>query len=187
MIFTFEDAKTQHKHSQKLAFELRFILPWVKDNKLNPVIDFGCGTGYYISELFKKGYKIYGIEGTEGIEQIAFYKPILQYDISKHVNLGVKGSVICLEVIEHIPKEKEKQVLENLHNHCNGKLIISWAVKGQGGHGHVNEQDEDYVIPTIEKMGYKFKKTATENIRRAAGKDLWWFKKSIYVFDKILK
>lgn len=182
MIFTFEDAQTQHKHSKRLAMALAFGLP-----KKQPVIDFGCGQGFYIAELAKRNFEVYGLEGTPDIEKISFYKPILQADISHPIELIEYGSVICLEVIEHIPKEKEQQVLENLHNHCNGKLMISWAVKGQGGHGHVNEQDAGYVIPTIEKMGYTYNRIQTDQLRMEGGKDLWWFKKSIYVFDKIVK
>lgn len=182
MIFTFEDAQTQHKHSPRLARALRFGL-----QKEHPVIDFGCGKGYYISELAKHKFQVIGLEGTSDINKIAFHKTIVQADISNPVTVGVKGSVICLEVIEHIAKEKEQQVLENLDKHCNGKLIISWAVKGQGGHGHVNEQDAGYVIPTIENIGYTYNKIQTEQLRMEGGKDLWWFKKSIYVFDKITK
>lgn len=182
MIFTFEDAQTQHKHSKRLSMALAFGLP-----KKQTVIDFGCGQGYYISELAKRNFEVYGLEGTQDIEKISFYKPIIQADISQPIELIEYGSVICLEVIEHIPKEKEQQVLENLHNHCSGKLIISWAVKGQGGHGHVNEQDASYVIATIEKMGYTYNRIQTDQLRMEGGKDLWWFKKSIYVFDKIVK
>ena len=182
MIFTFEDAQTQHQHSPRLARALRFGL-----QKKHPVIDFGCGKGYYIAELAKHRFNVIGIEGTPDIEKISFCKPIIQADISEPFHIEQKGSVLCLEVIEHIPKEKEQQVLENLHNHCNGKLIISWAVKGQGGHGHVNEHDSGYVIPTIEKMGYRYNRIQTDQLRMEGGKDLWWFKKSIYVFDKITK
>lgn len=182
MIFTFEDAQNQHKHSPRLARALRFGL-----SKSHSVIDFGCGQGYYISELSKHRFKVIGIEGTPDIEKISFYNPIIQADISEPFHIDLKGAVLCLEVIEHIPKEKEHQVLENINTHCNGKLIISWAVKGQGGHGHVNEEDAAYVIPTIEKMGYKYNRIQTDQLRMEGGKDLWWFKKSIYVFDKITK
>jgi hypothetical protein len=49
-----------------------------------------------------------------------------------------KGNVICIEAFEHIPSQFEKQFVENIINACSGKLVISVAVEGQPGIGHVN-------------------------------------------------
>jgi hypothetical protein len=54
-------------------------------------------------------------------------------------------------VAEHIPPEYESIFIENLIS-CNRKgIILSWAIPGQGGHGHFNEKPNDYVIDLITK------------------------------------
>lgn len=180
-IFTEEQAKTEHQHSPRLAKALRGIL----DPKL-PVSDFGCGRGEYIRHLKNFGQTVMGYEGTLSLFDAAV--PVLTYDISHPMAEGdIKGHVLCLEVIEHIEKSREKTVIENLKQSVSddGLLIISWAVEGQGGCGHINERNPDYVIPRIEKEGFKLNASLTDELRREAGADLWWFKKSIYVFQKV--
>jgi len=45
-----------------------------------------------------------------------------------------------LEVAEHIPKHLEERFTQTVHRHVKigGYLMLSWAVEGQGGLGHVN-------------------------------------------------
>lgn len=182
-IFTLEEAKTEHKFSPKLARAISRRLPL---NRF--VTDYGCGKGQYLSYLSHLGFKCMGIEGTPGISELAEFNHIKQADLSKPLptSLGIKsGSSVCLEVIEHIPQEFEGVVIENITKKCTGRLIMSWAVKGQGGCGHVNEQDADYVVPTIEKKGFKLNRSATLELRAAGGSELWWFNESIYVFDRV--
>ena len=45
---------------------------------------------------------------------------------------------------EHVSGNYEGMVIRNLHHHnCKG-VILSWAVLGQGGHSHVNNNSNDY-------------------------------------------
>lgn len=178
-IFTAEQAKTEHKHSPRLAKALRDVL----DPSI-PVTDFGCGKGDYIRHLKNHGYSVIGYEGTPELAEDGL---IETKDVSVKMKSELFGNVLCLEVIEHIEKEREDVIITNLveatRNGC--RLIISWAIEGQGGCGHVNERDGNYVIPRIEKEGFEYSLTATRKLREEAGKDLWWFKKSVYVFDRI--
>jgi len=179
-IWTLADAKTQHQYSPKLAYALSRIIP----TKV-PVYDFGCGKGDYISYLSSKGFKTVGYEGTEGIQELSNHKvPIHRQDLTIPFTVQEKGTVICLEVAEHIPAHLEGQLINNIVNACSNVLILSWAVKGQGGHGHVNEQNSDYVIPRIESEGFIYSGSKSLSLRSYGGKDLWWFDKSIYYFTK---
>ncbi|EKX47469.1 hypothetical protein GUITHDRAFT_106909 [Guillardia theta CCMP2712] len=72
-IWPLSDAQVMHFHSSELAQALPRML-----QKELPVIDFGCGKGFYISKLSELGYQVYGIEGTDGIQDIAYYKPIMK-------------------------------------------------------------------------------------------------------------
>jgi len=85
-------------------------------------------------------------------------------------------------VAEHINPEFEQTFLRNLSRHCSKKLVLSWAVPGQGGQRHVNERGEVYVINRMKEWGFELDEKATESLREAAS--ISWFKKSIYVFTR---
>ena len=59
---------------------------------------------------------------------------------------------------------------------------MSWALKGQGGDGHVNEQNEDYVLDLFNELGMTYHQDISKMLRDVA--QLGWFKKTIYVFSK---
>lgn len=179
MIWNLDDAKNQHQYSPRLAAAFSYLLP-----KAKPVIDLGCGKGSYLKTLFHKGFICFGYEGTPGINEIADFDNITQCDLTTPMVLSASGSSLCLEVAEHIPKEHEATLLQNITECCDEWLIISWAVKGQGGFGHVNEQNSDYVIKTISDLGFEHIQGLSDYLRTEGGADLWWFKKSIYVFKK---
>jgi 2-polyprenyl-3-methyl-5-hydroxy-6-metoxy-1,4-benzoquinol methylase len=178
-IFTLKQAMTEHQTSPRLAKALGVILPANKH-----VNDFGCGRGEYIRHLHSLGFKVTGYEGTEDMAELVGTDLVKQADITQPIKAKA-GSVICLEVLEHIEPELEFAAINNLVYACNGRLVLSWAVEGQGGCGHVNERNEDYVILRIERAGFVLNVEVSEKLRTEAGKDLWWFRKSIYVFDKV--
>lgn len=176
-IWDLEEAKVEHAFDKKLAIELTKELPLSEK-----VVDLGCGRGDYISILQFNGFDCIGYEGTKGIKSIASFPFIYQADLSKDVETE-KGTVLCFEVAEHIPKEYEDVFLRNVINASTGLIIISWAVKGQGGHGHVNEQDAEYVISKFKELGYSYNDAYSKHFRLKSS--LWWFNESIYVFQKI--
>jgi hypothetical protein len=89
---------------------------------------------------------------------------------------------MSLEVGEHLPQEFEDVFIQNLHNNNKYGMVISWAIKGQGGHGHVNEQDNDYIKSKICNLGY-INDIETENNFRANSR-LKWFRNTVMVFRK---
>lgn len=182
-IWDIETAKKEHQYSPRLAVAMKKLLP-----KNTPVVDLGCGKGTYLKYLNLFNYQCIGVEGTPDIMEIAdFDGPILTLDLSipqQELSKFRGSNVICLEVAEHIPPEQEQIFLDNIFRIKPPALIFSWALKGQGGTGHYNEQNPAYVIPTIESRGYKLDYKFTERLRAEGGKDLWWFRKSIYVFKK---
>ncbi len=146
------------------------------------VVDFGCGNADYIKNLIKNGFKCEAYDGnidtpmmTGGVGKVL--------DLSKEFDLGKTFDyVMSFEVAEHIPKEHEETYVDNLIRHTGFYLMTSWAVVGQGGDGHVNEQDEDYVLNMYKEKGMIYNKEVSEALRSAA--TLGWFKNTIYVFSK---
>ena len=171
-----------HAHSPKLA---KWISEFLENEKDIPVIDMGCGLGDYLVHLQNKGFKtLLGIEG-EKSNKVNF-KNIINQDLTVPFDLTkeYKGNVISLEVGEHIPKQYQKQYLDNLDRHCNNFLIMSWAIKNQPGLGHVNCMDNDEIIPIIENMGYNYLPVHSSDARINSDDFTPWFKNTILIFKK---
>lgn len=169
--------------SPKLAEALAEYLP-----KSVPVHDLGCGLGTYVKALKEAGHEAYGYEGTAGVAEKAL-AAIWHADLTTLVrpeSFGVSpGSVICLEVAEHIPKQHTAAFLSTLASFCDEHLVLSWAVKGQGGKRHVNELNWNEVLPLLRQYGFVYVRSEALRLRELAGRDLKWFSQSIYVFKKV--
>jgi tetratricopeptide (TPR) repeat protein len=171
-------ASKYHQHCDELSAWICAFL-----NSEKKVYDFGCGWGKYLADLEKAGFK--DLEGYEGIvPDNKFFPNIKQQDLSQKFEVKEKGDVICLEVGEHIPAEYMDVFIDNICSASSGKLIMSWAVRGQGGTGHVNCLNNDEVIPLIEKRGFKFLADKTQNARSCIKTSCDWFKKSLFVFER---
>ena len=73
--------------------------------------------------------------------------------------------VMSLEVGEHISQESESVFINNIARHAKCGLVVSWAVKGQAGHHHINTQDNEYIIDQFSKIGFKFNENQTKQLR----------------------
>ena len=163
----------------KIDDGLMMALPQILESE-SSIVDFGCGNADYIKTLLTSGFKCEAYDGNPNT-------PIMTGGIGKVLDLTHKFDlgktfdyVISLEVAEHIPKEYEEIYIDNLIRHTDSYLIISWAVKGQGGDGHVNEQDEEYVLNLFKKKNMIYNKEVSDAFRNVA--TLGWFKETIFVF-----
>jgi SAM-dependent methyltransferase len=124
-----ENSLSHHINSENLSNRISDYLSKYKDHQ---IYDFGCGLGDYLNDLSLKGFKkLKGIEADPMKTNQDF--EILQLDLSQPFILDEKGIIICLEVGEHIPEKYQETFLNNIFNNCDKYLIMSWAVRGQGG------------------------------------------------------
>lgn len=148
----------------------------------NSVVDLGCGHGAYTHYLISCGIHCVGYDGnpntpllTNGLCNVL--------DLSQRVHLGTQYDyVLSLEVGEHIPKEFEHTFIHNLDKLNRKGIVLSWAIEGQGGDGHVNCQNNDYIRNIFEMLGYKSAPDIETKLREAS--TLWWFKNTIMVFKR---
>lgn len=149
-----------------------------------PVIDLGCGKGTYVQYLIDRGFKdVSGIEGSE-LENMDS-DIIFRWDLSQPLNnLSHSGNVISIEVFEHIPRQFEAQFVQNILNCCSGKLVLSVAVEGQPGLGHVNCRNNDYVIALFEGQGFKFQAERTAEIRAKVEPHVDYLRNTLMVFER---
>lgn len=166
-----------HKFDESLC---NALISFLEDQET--VVDFGCGNADYAKILRKEGKKIDAFDGNPYTPEMTDgFASVL--DLSEEFNLNkTYECVISLEVGEHIPKSREQIYLNNLTRHSRQGIILSWALPGQGGDGHVNEQPNSYIIEEMEKRGFDYWEQASLFLRGAA--TLWWFKKTIMVFLK---
>lgn len=142
------------------------ILTLIDNEKVASVNDFGAGVGQYKEAILhqdngqnilpdrkrpKVEWKSY--DGAGNVYE--YTKGFVNYfDLTLPLELPKADWVVALEVGEHVPNEYEGMLIRNLHHHnCKG-IILSWALVGQGGHSHINEHSNDYVISIFKELGY---------------------------------
>lgn len=172
-------ANSQHVYDSSLGISL---MTFFKNENVKSIVDFGCGMGDYVKTFQSNNINAFGFDGNPNT-------PELTNNLCKVLDLSVPIKfdepfdwVLSLEVGEHLPQRFEDTFIHNLHNNNKYGIVISWAVKGQGGHGHFNEQNNDYIKSKICELGY-FNDIKCENkLRRDS--TLFWFKNTIMVFRK---
>ena len=145
-----------------------------------PVIDIGCGHNFYVSVLNYAGYDALGFDG-----EFLGSRYASVWDVTKPMRFFADNNknVLSFEVGEHIPAELADEYLDNLC-HFNGNVLMSWAVPGQAGIGHINCQPNEWVIAQMEKRGKKFNKKITTQLRSAvAGCHCSWFQNTLMYFN----
>lgn len=158
------------------------LISFFKKEGVNSVVDLGCGTGSYAIKFKQEGLSCDCYDGNPNTKELSNYVCEV-LDLAQDSSLNkTYDCVLSLEVGEHIPKEFESVFLTNLAKHSNKLLILSWAVVGQGGRGHVNERNNDYIEQQISKLGFK-RNFDKEKVLRDQS-TLRWFKNTIMVYEK---
>jgi len=176
-----EWAPAHHAHSDKLS---SWICNFLSEDKEKKIYDFGCGMGKYLNDLYNNGFtNLLGVEAEPPYTDYEF--EIRQQNLTEDFNFGEVGTVISLEVGEHIPKQFMDEYLNNLIKHCDKYLILSWALRGQGGFGHVNELNNDEIIPVVESKGFRFLEDKSMEARQNIEDSYWYFRNSVLIFEKL--
>ena len=186
--WTSDDTEAIHVHDPRLA---NWILNYLQDDKDKQLIDFGCGMGDYLKKLHDNGFS--NLHGFEGEVRKGSPKFIKNWDLSNPIKNyegynSLKKSAyntICLEVGEHIPKQYESIFLDNITSLTTNKIILSWAIIGQLGDGHVNCMNNDEVILKMDKLGFKYLENDSIDARNSVSRFIAsWFLKTIMIFQK---
>ena len=149
----------------------------LRDLDIQDVADIGCGDGvvHPLSErrrLYLRWLR-WQPEHTRLADDCA--------DFSEPQYLGKYDAVLCLEVGEHIPAQYETIFIDNLARHANKIIVLSWAVPGQGGVGHVNEKTNEYIIGRMAESGWQHDAQKSQALRNAAS-NCYWFDDTVMVF-----
>lgn len=179
-VFTKSQLEKHNQFSRRLSASFRNLLPLNK-----PVIDYGCGKGEYLSNLQSIGIVCHGYDGTVGVNDVSIFKGIKKAEIHKSIKPAKgksipEGSVLCLDVIEHIPRKFESVVINNLTSKCTGRLVLQWSNDSESE----NPRDSYHILKKLEEKGFVFNLAVTERFRTEGGADIAKFKRTIYVFER---
>ena len=177
-IWNLEMASKHHSYDSILAGAIGHLY------KPKRVADLGCGTGRYCKIFEAFDWVVDGYEGTQNIMNLGIYNNIHLLDLSQPI-LGVDTDydlVVCLEVGEHIPENREDIFIDNVSKFASKDLVLSWAIPGQGGKGHINERTNKYIINKFKEKGLFVKRRASKVLRYYSS--LRWFKNTIIVMER---
>lgn len=147
--------------SEPLLEAIKYVLedtigvPVASDASLS-VNDLGAGTGLYVKRLREWGYKAMGYDSIPGIWELS-WGLVKELDLTA-VGDGGNGpfpslASLCIEVGEHIPERESQRLLNCISITTVKCAIISWAVLGQRGRGHINCHTPEWVVCQMAKWG----------------------------------
>lgn len=140
------------------------------------VVDFGCADGLYIKPFNDKGCYVLGIDSAPVLVSMKKVDNIILSDLRMPYKAGKFDLALCLEVLEHIEERYTDNVIQNLVD-ASDLLLVSAAVPGQEGEGHVNLQHKKYWIDKFDKHGYILDNGETKELvdYMKEGYHLGWF------------
>jgi hypothetical protein len=161
------------------------LVRWIADSfdKTRRIYGLGCGNGAYSRFLHDAGFDVEAYEGTPDIGNLAKFAPIQVHDLAVPLILE-PARVLCLEVGEHIPEQYESVILDTISDATETRAIISWAIVGQPGTGHVNCRNNDYIIDKMLSRGLALNDGLTDEGRKHYG-SLIHFSNTLMVFDRM--
>ena len=149
------------------------------DEKIT-INDLGCGAGDYVAYFNLLGWCSHGYDGNS-ITDTLIPGFTHQRDFTQPQVMGA-DVIMSLEVGEHIPKEFEQTFLDTVAFNAKSKVILSWAVPGQGGPGHVNEQPVEYIVDQMRERGWIPEWQVTASIRKECF--FFWLRNNLVVYSR---
>jgi hypothetical protein len=181
-ISTKKDVRDHHFYDRKLSHA---ILQFFKRNLVYRVKDMGCGDGSYIQHWNTAPYMLArGYDGNPNTLELTNGWGV-RADLTDERYPFINSQwTVSLEVGEHIPAEHARAFLNNLCRGTSHGIIISWAVPGQFGYGHVNCQPNEWVEDEMRRRGFIRDKDAETTFRYAA--KISWFKNTLMVYRRFV-
>lgn len=173
------DIEHQHLHDRGLSHGIAMFLQ--RENAASAV-DFGCGLASYTKVILAHGINCDAYDGNPDTPEVTGGIGKVQ-DLSQPFDLGKRYEwVVCLEVGEHLPKQYESTLIENIHRHNTKGVILTWAHLGQGGYGHFNCQDPEYIKGLFAELGYINDIESENELRQSC--HVWEYRKTVMVFRR---
>jgi len=143
------------------------------------VLDLGAGLGQY-GVWFGSEVKSYAaFDGALNVESFTGGY-VCWTDLTEPFLGPQRDYVLSLEVGEHLPKSAQFVFVDSLTALARKCVFVSWAVPGQGGHGHANELPNEDVEKMFSERGFGRNETAERRVR--AQSVFPWFRNTFMVY-----
>lgn len=147
------------------------------------VVDFGCGTGAWLSTFKQSGIKrVRGLDFARAPKEVFLLedKEFTEANLCEYQNIGRFDLCISLEVAEHLPRDSADTFVRSLTS-ASDLVVFSAAVPDQGGDGHLNEQWPSSWHEKFRAHGFG----CLDIIRPAIWSDArisWWYRQNIFLY-----
>lgn len=187
--------KNRHKLSWRAPIVAKALINTFKlEPEKSAIVDVGCGIGDYVAELKGLGLNSWGIEGSEAAKEFFVTSRISIFDLRKSLiddttDMDTRFDLaFSLEVAEHIHPDYADVYVDNLCS-LSDDVLISAAIPGQKGHGHVNCAPKNYWLKKFKEFGYVNMRGLENNWKSELGqyrtkKELSSYIKNVIVFRR---
>lgn len=130
-------------------------------------VDVGCANAFLLEEFAAASKEIAGIEVSPAVVEVLSPKIRDAVSIGDFSDLeGHWDLVCCVEVAEHIPQERSRELVESLARCARRWIYFTAAPPGQSGRGHINCRPHDEWLGMFAAAGWR-----TDDERTAALRD----------------
>lgn len=145
------------------------IWDWaIKELGVESMLDVGCGLGYSMEYFAKAGVELFGVDGSPSAikNNVMPAKHLHQHDFSEGPWQPERKFDLLWssEFLEHVDQEFEPNFFATF-SAATKYLMVTFAVPGQGGHHHVNEQPKDYWLERFASQGFHYEEELTLQAR----------------------
>jgi SAM-dependent methyltransferase len=169
---------------ESIAFDESLIKSFLNFYTPQKTLDLGCGLGYFVSYLREQRIDAWGVEAEDMGTHFKAPGYQIKKDLSQPFDLQEKYDlVICLEVVEHISRDFEDTVFDNITRHASQYLLFSGATVGQQGTGHINERPERHWFAHLTRRGFVLRHQDSINLRLAC--TLPWYTRNVTIWERV--
>jgi len=140
------------------------ILKYFNLDKIDTILDVGCGYGGSINALWQLGKKAYGIDISDGPEEVWKTWEIDKYcQVASADSIPFKNNkfdlVTCIDMLEHIPCQSVQDVLREMSRVGRHDFVFcicteEESVKVEEEVLHICIHDAKWWTEKIKKVGY---------------------------------
>jgi cyclopropane fatty-acyl-phospholipid synthase-like methyltransferase len=185
----YTDAYYEDCEDKKWAAESAPIIAADMASQLRPrsVIDVGCGSGEYLEALRSHDMEVHGIELAAAALARCHEKglEVAPIDLIQDDALPWQADLVCsFEVAEHLPKSGARNFVRLVTSSAREHIVMTAALPGQPGLGHVNCQPKSYWIDLFAEHGFAFDAEMTESWQKSYTDRpvAVWFKQNLMIF-----
>ncbi len=137
------------------------------------VLDLGCGAGFSTAWFQARVGRALGVEGDPAALVARKCDAIVTHDYTERpfVPVDLYDLGWCAEFVEHVEAQYMANWMATLQR-CR-YVCMTFARPGQGGHHHVNEQDEPYWLNRFKTAGFEHVPEETERLRATGNNEAW--------------